>query len=35
MKKISILVMAVLAFCITACSSDSEETQVQLYRVMN
>ena len=24
MKKISILVMAVLAFCITACSSDSE-----------
>lgn len=28
MKKISIFVMAVLAFCITACSSDSEETQV-------
>lgn len=28
MKKISILVMSVMAFCITACSSDSEETQV-------
>lgn len=28
MKKISVFVMAVLAFCITACSSDSEETQV-------